>query len=329
MYAVFLSLLAGVFLLSAELILRLKGVRPWDMTKVNISVEPGGRFFTRHPTLGYTHIAGRFKVTLADGFSFVVTHLPNSLRITQPIDRYYGASERPEIWIFGCSFTHGWSLNDQETYPWLLQQRLPEYQIVNFGVSGYGTVHSLIQYREALRLKRPRLAILAYASFHDERNTFSRNRRKLVAPWNKLGPLIQPYARLAENKSLQYLYADVEYREFPMMRRLALSHFLEMCWNRIEPKLLRSHEVSEALVMEMARVSKEHNVKFLVAAIAKVDQMLEFAEQHGIPNADISVDLNIKGFINLHDGHPSAAANKLYAANLEAAIRPELSIQAQ
>lgn len=331
-YVVFLSLLAGVFLLSTEFALRWKGVNPWVPRKnQTISVEPGGRLVTSHPTLGYTYIPGRFTVTLADGYSFVMTHLPNSLRITQPLDEYAGAGEKPEIWIFGCSFTHGWSLNDEDTYPWLLQQRLQDYKIVNFGVGGYGTIHSLLQYREALELKRPRLAILAYAGFHDERNTLARTWRKAAIPNSQLESLKLPYALSTDDGGVQYhLGTNTVYREFPLMKQLALSHYVEGYWNAAEGKLLQSHQVSEALIMEMAKLSEEHHVKFMVAAIAPDQQMLNFAEQQGIPTVDISVDRKVREYQNHpHDPHPSAAANKLYAAKLEPAIRTELSIEIQ
>lgn len=326
-YAVFLSLLAGVFLLSAEFVVRWKGVRPWVPREEKvISVEPGGRLVTPQPILGYTYIPGRFTVTLADGYSFVMTHLPNSLRVTQPLDDYSGASEKPEIWVFGCSYTHGWSLNDEETYPWLLQQRLQDYQIVNFGVGGYGTIHSLLQYRDALGLKRPKLAILAYAGFHDERNTLARTWRKVAAPNSKLESLKLPYALLADDGGLQYhLGTDIVYTEFPGMKQLALSHYVEGHWNAAEGKLLQSHQVSEALIMEMARLSQEHQVKFLVAVISPDQQMLKFVDQHGIPTVDISVDRKLREYQNLpHDPHPSAAANRLYADKLEPAVRAAL-----
>lgn len=329
-YVVFLSLLAGVFLLGAEFAFRLKGVRPWVPREGKTeSVEPGGRLAIPHPTLGYTYLPGRFTVTLANGYSYVVTHLPNSLRVTQPLDNYSGASDKPEIWIFGDSFTYGWSLNDEETYPWLLQQRLEDYQIVNFGVGGYGTIHSLLQYREALGLKRPKLAILAYAGFHDERNTLARMWQKAITN-NKSKPLKIPYASLADDGGLQiHLGTDFVYREFPMMRQSALIHSLEWNWNKVETKLLHSHQVSEALIMEMAKLSEEHQVKFLVAAISQEDrQMLKFLTQRGIPNVDISVEFKTGRYLNLpHDRHPNAAANKLYADKLEPAVKAALLIE--
>src|SRR5262245_52701697 len=128
--------LAMFFVSSTEVILRLRGFKPLQLQDPSIKVTPGGRFFQRHPTLGYSHIPGRYTVTLGTGYSFSVTHLPNTLRITHAIETYGGPEKREEIWIFGCSITHGWTLNDEDTYSWLLQERFPEYEIVNFGVDG-------------------------------------------------------------------------------------------------------------------------------------------------------------------------------------------------
>lgn len=327
-YATYFLILVALSLAGTEFVLRHEGVKPWGMSDIHIRVEPGGKLFTKHSSLGYMHIPGRFTVTLDTEYSFRVTHLPNTLRITHPLASYDATSDKQEIWIFGCSYTHGWSLDDDQTYPWLLQERLQEYEVVNFGVSGYGTIHSLIQFRDALESKAPKIAVLAYAGFHDERNTFLRTRRKILASYNRLGPLVQPYARLDKDGSLQYFLADVEYTEFPMMRYLASAHFLEIKWNQIEHNLRKSREVSEALVMEMARLAQEHNVKFIVASIEDGRQMLEFANQNGIPGVDISVDLRAKGNSNFpHDSHPSASANKKYADKLEIFLRNNLSKQ--
>jgi hypothetical protein len=136
---------------SAEIVLRVAGYKPWQIENVDVAVEPKGNFFTKDSELGYKHLPGKFKVTLNGNYSFNATHLNNSLRITHPLNTYNQSSKKPEIWILGCSFTYGWSLSDSETYAWLLQEKLPKYEIVNFGVNGYGTLHSFIQFKEALK----------------------------------------------------------------------------------------------------------------------------------------------------------------------------------
>lgn len=321
-YLIYLVILATLFVTIAEIVLRSIGIKPWQRHNVSVHVEPGGKFYMKHAILGYSHIPGKFNVTLESGYSFDVNHLPNSLRATQPINSNNESDPKEEIWVFGCSFTHGWSINDEETYPWLLQEQFPEYNVINFGVSGYGTIHSLLQFQEELKTKTPRIVVLNYARFHDPRNTFSRTQRKGITPWNWLGPLVQPYARMDKNDNLQYFIAEAEYHEFPLMKYSALAHFVEMTYNQFEQDRLNSHLVSEALINEMAVLAKKHGVKFIVANISGGNTMLEFAEKNGIANVDITVDTSLPENNNRpHDSHPSAIANQKYADKLGAFLR--------
>src|SRR5215813_6241834 len=100
-YAIYLSVLLPLFVAAAEAIVRSTGYAPWRLFYISIQVDPGGKFFRPHPTLGYSHIPGRFRVTLGSGYAFDVTHGPDTLRITHPLDR---PKQQREVWIFGCSF---------------------------------------------------------------------------------------------------------------------------------------------------------------------------------------------------------------------------------
>jgi hypothetical protein len=324
-----LALMAMLTLAVAELLARLTGIHPWAKADLQIHVMPGGRLFTPHPTRGYAQLPGTFVLTLADGYSFTMTHLPSGLRITHPLATYTDTRSKPEIWIMGCSFTHGWSLNDQDTYPWLLQAHLPEYEVVNYAVEGYGTLHALLQLREALTTQpTPRMVVYAYASLHDGRNTFLRNRRKTIAPWNGLGPLLQPHVWLDRHGHLRSAMATVEYTEFPFMRYSALVHFLEMTYNRLEDSWFHSHQVSQRLLLEMAELANQYNVEFILATIAedaRTREMLAFAQAHGLMGVDISVNSSRYEYTNEpHDSHPSPLANAHYAERLETFLRTDV-----
>lgn len=320
------ALMATFTLAAAELLARLMGIQPWDKVDLQIHVTPGGRLFTPHPTRGYTQLPGAFVVTLPDEYSFTMTHLPSGLRITHPLATYTDTRSKPEIWIMGCSFTHGWSLNDQDTYPWLLQARLPQYEVVNYGVEGYGTLHTLIQLREALTTQPPpRVVVYAYASLHDERNTFLRNRRKTIALRNGLGPLFQPYVRLDRHGYLHGAMAAVDYTEFPFMRYSAFVHFLEVTYNRFEDTWIHSHQVSQRLLLEMVELANQYHVEFILATIAedaRTREMLAFAQAQGLMGADISVNSSRPEYTNQpYDSHPSPLANAHYAERLETFLR--------
>jgi hypothetical protein len=323
------SFLIGVILslLVAEIGARMFGLRPWQVKQAEIAVEPGGRFYIPHPALGYTHLPGQFKVTLGGSYTFKATNLGDTLRITQPLNSYRPGDKRRGIWILGDSVTYGWSVNDEETYPWLLQERFPDYKVVNFGVNGYGTLHSLIQLREALKSEsKPRLVILTYASWHDARNTFIRFRRKMLAPTAHLGPINQPYAALAGDGKLNIFMDTIEYREFPLMRYSAFINALEEAYDRYEERHARSHEITEAIIKEISDLCRANGIEFVVASLTSdtvTSDTFEYCQREGIRTASVWVDfINIRGNNNLpFDSHPSAVAHQQYAQKLESFLR--------
>jgi hypothetical protein len=262
-------------------------------------------------------LPGAFFVRLGESYVFRITNGADGLRITHPPGAQPG---RPELWIFGCSYTQGWGLSDEETYSWLIQRDMPGIEVVNFGTGAYGTVQSMLQLREALENRpAPRIAVLAYSSMHDERNTAMRRWLKGLAPYNRLVTAL-PYARLDREGKLRLAMRRLEYREFPLMRYSALVHFLEMKHNDFQVAFSRSREVSRALILEMNRECGERGVEFAVAGIGSdpdTRRMLDFCRRQGIRTADISVGLSQAGYTLLpFDRHPSAVANQEYARKL-------------
>ena len=125
---------------------------------------------------------------------------------------------------------------------------LPEYRLFNFGCNGYGTIHQLLKFEKLIKTgKVPRMALFTYASFHDERNVFSRTRRKNVSRWNHLGSLTQPYARLDLNGVLDIKMAEVVYKKWPLIEYSSIINLIESSYNAIEYKNLNSNEVSKKI----------------------------------------------------------------------------------
>lgn len=314
----------------AEIFARLKGFKPWTPSQDRpLRVQPGGRFGTPDASLGSAYLPGQFVVTLADGYSFRMTHGADGLRITRPLSSGDDTTSRSPLWIFGCSYTHGWALNDEETYPWLLQERLPDYEVVNFGVGGYGTLQSLIQFREALEKRpAPKLAVLAYGSFHDARNTLNRYRMKGVTLPAGRTSVRLPCARLGQDGGLEIFAVEADYyRPWPLQGYLAFVHFLEESANRRELLRVRSHAISKAIVDEFKRLADRHGTRLVVAGIFRspdTTDMLRYARSEGIDSVDISVR-DTPEFQNLpHDAHPNALANRRFAERLAAFLSERL-----
>ncbi len=312
----------------AEFGARLLGYRPWQPEDLGISVVPGNRFFTSDPVLGWKHLPGQFTVRLKNGFRFTVTHTSDTLRITQPLAQYGRAIKRPAIWVFGCSFTHGWSVDDEQTYCYKLQSLLPQYEVVNFGCSGYGLLQSKLQLEQALKTKeQPAVVLLAYGSYQDERSAFTRNRAKNVAPWNRLGMLSVPCGRIDANGHLVIRHVGATYAPFPLMGHSAFMHLVEQAYNKWDERMARGHEVNKLVVNQINDLCRQRQITpALVQIVGSPEgrEMLEYCRQLGMPAADVT----FMGFQILpiysnlpHDLHPSPLAHTLLAQNIHLFLR--------
>ena len=296
---------------------------------LDIIVEPGGKTQVPDPLLGFRPIPGSYTVLFDHRYRWRITNLPDTTRITRPLEAYSVQPRSSGIWVFGCSFVQGWGLDDAETLPWKLQERFPDHDVVNFGVGGYGTLQSLRQFRQALRERPPpRAVILAYADFHDERNTRTARWRDANVSYARFGSTAQPYARLDGSNRLRIEYSDGAVPSLWLRSRSTLFKQAATGFGRIADLRLRSHRVSELLIEQFAQESRNHGAQFVLAGIWPSDLTRATIRQFsawGIPSVDISADPGDTANWIPYDGHPSAVANDHHAGRLEPILRGLLS----
>ena len=318
---IFWNVVIFILLLSiVEITMRLRGYESYPGYKLDIVVSPGGKYFEKDSLLGYKHIAGKFDIVLWGEYKFSTHHDSASLRITSPITKTE-SQEKPEIWFLGGSFTHAWSVNDDETFPWLVQSKLDDYKILNWGTSGYGTIHFYIQLREALKNRdKPNIIIINHADFHFRRNSFSLERRREVSKWNFLGNLNQPYAEIDDKGTMSIKYSNIEYNPWVLSKYSALVNYIAV---RIDDHLdekinAQEGEVTKILFDKIVSLCQEHQIKIVLTNIgSNADFIQGYCSERNIPFVDISVNLEEEGATNKpYDHHPSARTNRIYANKL-------------
>jgi hypothetical protein len=291
---------------------------------LDIVIEPGGKYQKPDPELGFTPLPGRYHALFDHRYPWTLTNLPDTTRITKPLERYGLDPAKPGIWIFGCSFTQGWGLDDSGTLPWKVQERLPDHEVVNFGVGGYGTLQSLLQYRRALAAKaKPAMAILVYADFHDQRNVRTDGWRDANFSYERFGTTAQPYARLGSSGALRYDWGSSDVPLMGLRARSAAINVAAIGFGRVRERFLNAHRVSELLIEQFAVESRQRGVRFVLAGIWPSEDTrdtLQYFSARGIETVDISTDQKDRRNLIPYDGHPSAFANEQSAAKLAAAL---------
>ena len=305
-----------VLLLAGELTARFMGYRPWRETIQTMQVVPAGSFYQADSILGYKGRPGRFELLLNDSLRFTVTHDADGWRKTGP-DSLQGDS-LPEIWIFGCSFTHGYGVNDTEAYPAVLQGMMPQFRIRNYGMDGYGTLQNWLVLNQLLQAgKRPATVVLGYGTFHDQRNTANRYWHKALHGQRIADSLRYPYIRLDKHDSLILHYGKLAYHPLPLQRQLALLSLIEKRWNDSEDQGLRSKFVTEALIQRMVVASRNAGAHFVLAGVYRhpeTERMLRTFHLDNVHTVDISQDLDDAALRILPgNGHPNAKAHALMA----------------
>jgi hypothetical protein len=305
-----LTLLAGtaVALGLAEYAVRQAG---WDPRQVDLGDEP--TVFQDHPALGWEPVPGRHVWTDAVDEAEDIVHT-----ITGEGHRaasYDAVEASRELVLAGGSFTQGWEVSDPETFAWRLQERLPEWKVVNLGVSGYGTYQSLLRLEEELpRLENPGLVVYGFIDHHEQRNVGETNWLRLLAQAGSGART--PRAGLREDGSIEH-HGLAGYL-FPLREHSALAALAEDAWliHVVGELPHRKRDVTKSLLLRMNELAEGHGADFAVVFLhgedSSVHRLTRFLDHHAIPSLDctfpLTASLKVDG-----KGHPNEKAHGRWA----------------
>lgn len=310
-----------VLFLILEIILRLLGYSPVTFNQ-KITTSPELCYTT--DSLGVSLKAGTYSMNINDCVTFNITHTKDKTRITSKKE----ITATDEIFIFGCSFAYGTGVNDQQTYPYLLQSLLPNYKVNNYSVPGSGTIQSYLYLKKKLEEgKRPKIVVLSYATFHEERNLLTRDfEAKLAAGITfqegfKLSTFQYPQCSIVDHKvHVEYVDVVKNFYKIPFVNYSAIATFADQTWNNISHKKTRGFLVSELLFKDINTLAKKYNFKLIIADVSYNEKSKEIEEicfKNNLEYINISPDAS-KGNYSLApcDFHPNAAAHNVFANKL-------------
>ncbi|MFK7806402.1 MAG: SGNH/GDSL hydrolase family protein [Saprospiraceae bacterium] len=312
----------SALLVLLEGMLLMIGVKPYtENKKAPIYVQSEKRFFQKDSLLGYKHCLGGFDFLLKGNYQFSVSHDENTFRKTS--NAFESSKEnRPEIWLLGCSFTYGWSLNDKETFAWCLQEKLNQYKIVNLGVNGYGTLHFYLQLKATLEStkEKPEILIVNHADFHHERNINSYNYNRSISTWNNFERIKRPFVETNNYKKLNINYCENKYTPWEISKEYALAKSFQFKLERFIDgrKFKTSKKITTLLLDEIKLLCRQNNIQLLITNVGLKKKFIkDYTLEKNIPFTDIAVDYRKSEFNNLpHDKHPSAKANRMYCERI-------------
>jgi len=277
------SLLVALATLAAiELVLRTADVRPLRQDASERSLTYG-----YDAELGWAPIPYSMS-TVTNARTIHARH--NSLGFR---DIAFHPDGRPVVLFIGDSFVWGVDAEANERFTDLLRPKLPQFQIVNAGVSGYGTDQEYLWLRRIWPSVRPSIVVLVFCTDNDRPDNTTNVRynryRKPYADKDADGALA--FKGEPVPKSLQPMIKDNWLVRNVWLARLAAAVYVDIA----SPEITVA-DPTEQLVSKIREFVDAHDARLLVA-LQRTDERLmahlraehvPFVTLDGAPVYDIS-----------------------------------------
>jgi hypothetical protein len=187
---------------------------------------------------------------------------------------------RPVMLFVGDSFVWGVDAEASERFTDILRSKLPGFQTVNAGVSGYGTDQEYLWLQRIWASVRPSVVVLFFCTENDRLDNTSNLRynryRKPYFVTAADGALVvkgQPVPR-----SLQLMIKDTW-----LVRQVWLARVAALAYAEISSPGFSLPDPTERLVSKIHDFVSAHDAKLLVAMQSTDDRMVSHLRSEGIP----------------------------------------------
>ncbi len=308
-----------------EMLLWIGGYRPYEYIPFSIKSHPE-RSIVAHEKLGFQLREGLYQVQLNNKINYQASHSANGLR-TYP--EFEIDSNKLDIALFGCSYTYGMGVDDEQVMSAIMAKEMSAYNVINYGVPGYGNVQGYYQLQELVKIGTPpSIAVFNFADFHIERNVLSPEYRLHLnigyvkaKQKNKVGmdeshfPYVffQGDSLVFGQKEWKGLYQHWQGRE-----TFALVNLLQTISDQFESHSIDKEMISLQLFQQIAAYCDLHHIRLLVVGLAKNSTTSQFLSRlDGIETLDASLSLENSLYSNLPiDSHPNKIAHAYYAQSI-------------
>jgi lysophospholipase L1-like esterase len=202
-------------------------------------------------------------------------------------DRDHGVKRGPRLAFFSDSFTRGYDVEQSERFTERLQAMVPEWEVLNFGISGYGTDQALLLMQDVFDEYRPDVVLLVVTHTDVEDNASSVRYGGYHKPWFEV-----------EDGALILKGVPVPRSENHLFARSALLHssYLVRALVRtgrriVEPEPVRAaapYERTRAILSATRDEVRSRGAELVVGREATDPRVAELVEEAGIPHVDLT-----------------------------------------
>jgi len=178
-------------------------------------------------------------------------------------DRAHGPKGKKRIAFLGDSYVWGYDAEVEERFTEKLQARLPEWEVLNLGVSGYGTDQEFILLQKVFDRYQPDILVLVFSDNDVEENTMNTAHKGYYKPYFEEVDHELVERGVPVPKSIRYYEA-----EYPLLFKSQLAQMLAGSYlARRTPKHVSAANPTLKIIWQMKRYVESRGTRFIVAYV--------------------------------------------------------------
>jgi len=187
---------------------------------------------------------------------------------------------RPTMLFVGDSFVWGVDAEADERFTDILRNRIPDYNLVNAGVSGYGTDQEYLLLRKLWPTIQPKVLVLVFCAENDRLDNGTNIRYDGYQ---------KPYFATAADGTLELRGQPVPksrqlyIKENWLVRQLWLARLVAFAYVEISHKQLFVPDPTERIVSKTHQLAETGGAKLVVGLQARDDKLIQLLQAEQIP----------------------------------------------
>ncbi len=194
---------------------------------------------------------------------------------------------KPVMLFLGDSFVWGYDVEAEERFTEKLRQKLPDWNIFNLGISGYGTDQEILLLKRFIGYYKPKVVFLVMCIENDLRDNASNMRYGYFKPYFDVTGNGLVLKGVPVPKNLTYFV-----RNHPLLSRLWIARLLSVA---IYPRLVFNDDPAASeilnlghknptllLLREMKTLTEQNGARFFVGLEQPHRQIEAFLDQEGV-----------------------------------------------
>lgn len=241
----------------------------------------------------------------------------NTFRYTSPQVRQAGQSSGKILFV-GGSFVQGHAISDHETMAWKVQERYPDYEVMNWGVPAYGTYQSLLAMEHNQEeLDSVKVVFYGFLDHHLQRNVATPVWMDLLSAAKQRKHVDVPSVSLEDGKLIRQ--EPEAYTRIPFGSSLAFTKLIErnMVNYKSEISVEEQYEVLILLLNEMNQLVEQKGAKLVVIGFNLQAAYVKLLEEINFTVLDCQWNMGDPSYSVQGEGHPSGKTNTYWADKVE------------